>query len=480
MLHKPMVVITRARDLESVLQGMTHHTKSENYRFLHDWMGLDEKWRVHRKVLTPAFHFNILHEFLPIFNKHALKLTECLAAEPDSTAPKGFNIFPYSSLCSLDIICESSMGCRIDAQSNRKSPYVQAIIKLSELTVRRYFTPWLRLDPLFNFTPTKREYDQNLNVITERRKYQKSRGFSNLTSEPEDNDGGRRRLAFLDLLLAAEADGSQFMTQKDIRDQVSTFMFEGHDTVSTATCWVLFILGTYPDAQRRVVEELEEVFGDSGRAPDMADLAKLKYLERCIKETLRIYPSVPFFERRAPDMADLANLKYLERCIKETLRIYPSVPFFERSIESDAQTEYHMIPSGCTVSVNVYMLHRDPEFWPDPEKFDPDRFLPENSQGRHPYSYVPFSAGPRNCIGNVRQQRDAMQSDSEVLCVAGQKFALLEEKVVVSTVLRRFRVEAAHSRDEADLQINLVLRPGNGLHLRLYDRDSHPKLRVTC
>ncbi|KAF4525165.1 hypothetical protein B566_EDAN014756 [Ephemera danica] len=341
----------------------------------------DEMWRVHRKVLTPAFHFNILHEFLPIFSKHALKLTQRLADEPESTSKQGFNIFPYSSLCSLDIICGN----------------------MNDLLTYRYFTPWLRPEILYQLSSTKRAIDANLKlindftdqVITERREYVKCIKRAEQGDSGEDVAFGRkRRMAFLDLLLTAEADGSQFMTQKDIRDQVSTFMFEGHDTVSTATCWVFFILGTYPDAQRRVVEELEEVFGDSGRAPDMADLANLKYLE-----------------------------------------------------------------PGCTVTFLTYLIHRDPEFWPDPEKFDPDRFLPENSQGRHPYSYVPFSAGPRNCIG--------------------QKFALLEEKVVVSTVLRRFRVEAAHSREEAKLQMGMVLRPKDGLRIRLFDRDDLPKLRVS-
>ncbi|KAF4522756.1 hypothetical protein B566_EDAN009301 [Ephemera danica] len=188
---------------------------------------------------------------------------------------------------------------------------------------------------------------------------------------------------------------------------------------------MLFIMGTYPDIQRRVVEELEEVFGDSGRAPEMADLA---------------------------------NLKYLERCVKEALRLYPSVPFFERSLKTDEILDNNAVPGGTTISVNLFIIHRDPEFWPDPEKFDPDRFLPENMQNRHPYAYIPFSAGPRNCIG--------------------QKFALLEEKVVVSTVLRRFRVEAAQTLEDTKLQVAVVLRPKNGLHIRLFEREDKPKLRV--
>ncbi|KAF4517533.1 hypothetical protein B566_EDAN005096, partial [Ephemera danica] len=151
--------------------------------------------------------------------------------------------------------------------------------------------------------------------------------------------------------------------------------------------------------QAKVVEELVEVFGNSGRVPDVADLA---------------------------------NLKYLERCIKESLRLCPSILFIERLIKEDVQIEKFLIPSGCTATFSLYTLHRDPEFFPEPEKFDPDRFLPENSQGRHPYAYMPFSAGPRNCIG--------------------QKYALLEQKTVLSTVLRRFRVEAAQTREQLRLQ----------------------------
>ncbi|XP_059474801.1 uncharacterized protein LOC132196280 [Neocloeon triangulifer] len=437
VVNKPQVIITKASDAEKILQGMQHHVKSENYRILHGWMGdglltsKDEKWRAHRKILTPAFHFNILHEFLPILNKNSKIMVEKLSQSSEFKTGKDFNIFDSVSLCALDIICESSMGTVINAQSHSNSPYVQAVNRLNTLLTARYFSPFLRFDWIFKFSSMKRDIDQQLKisddftdrVILERKKYLNSLKSDDARIEKGDK---KKNLAFLDMLLKAQDEGGQFLTHKDLQDQVSTFMFEGHDTVTTATSWALFMMGTHPDIQEKVIEELDRVFGVSGRAPTMNDLTELKLLERCIKESLRLYPSVPFFER----------------CIREDAILHDGT----------------IIPAGCDVSFIAYRIHRDPEYFPDPEKFDPDRFLPENSQGRHPYAYLPFSAGPRNCIG--------------------QKFALMEEKVVISTVLRKFRVEAAHSPEEAELQVSIVLKPKNGLRVRLLERSSHPNLHV--
>lgn len=98
----------------------------------------------------------------------------------------------------------------------------------------------------------------------------------------------------------------------------------------------------------------------------------------------------------------LNELKLMERCIKESLRLYPSGPFISRVISEDFVTHNNFeIPKGTVVNILIYDLHRNPELFPDPEKFDPDRFLLENVKNRHPYAYIPFSAGPRNCIGKL-------------------------------------------------------------------------------
>lgn len=117
------------------------------------------------------------------------------------------------------------------------------------------------------------------------------------------------------------------------------------------------------------MEELQEVFGESDLPPTYQDLQNLHYLERVLKESLRLYPSVP----------------YLSRVSEEEIHTYTG----------------HTIPKNIILQIHVYDLHRNPQLYPEPEKFDPDRFLPENCAKRHPFAYIPFSAGPRNCIGKL-------------------------------------------------------------------------------
>jgi cytochrome P450 family 4 len=99
---------------------------------------------------------------------------------------------------------------------------------------------------------------------------------------------------------------------------------------------------------------------------------------------------------------DASRLKYLEACIKESLRLYPSVPTIERTISEDVEVDGYQIPAGVSISLLFYALHRNEDLYPDALKFKPERFMQQHEEGsvqKHPYAFVPFSAGPRNCIG---------------------------------------------------------------------------------
>ncbi|RXG59119.1 cytochrome P450 4V2 [Armadillidium vulgare] len=172
------------------------------------------------------------------------------------------------------------------------------------------------------------------------------------------------------------------------------------------------------DYQNKVYEELEAIFGKSDRAAASSDIREMKYLECCIKESLRLFPSVPVYGRE----------------LKENIVV----------------GEY-VLPKETNAFVITYQLHRDPDQFPDPNSFKPERFLSENSVKRNPYAYVPFGAGPRNCIG--------------------QKFALMEEKVVLSTFLRKFRVESLQKMSDLKLTGNIILRPEKETLVRIFPRD---------
>jgi cytochrome P450 family 4 len=152
-----------------------------------------------------------------------------------------------------------------------------------------------------------------------------------------------------------------------------------------------------------------------------------------------------------PDYKTLQELKYTERCLKEVLRLYPSVPFIGRVLGEDMTTSTgHLLKAGTNMHLHIYDVHHNPEIYPDPEKFDPDRFLPENCQNRHNFAYVPFSAGPRNCIG--------------------QKFAMLELKAVLCGVLGEFVLEPVDTPSTIIVKSELVLRNVQGIKIKFVPR----------
>ncbi|ROT63646.1 Cytochrome P450 4C1 [Penaeus vannamei] len=393
----PYCVLSSAKAVESILSSQRHLHKSWDYTLLHPWLGeglitsAGSKWHSRRKLLTPAFHFKILEDFVDVFTSQTDTLVKRLRAKADG---RPFDVFHC-------ITCARSTSYAF-----------------------RQFRPWLHPDFVFRRTSHGRKHDACIKTIhglakqtiSMRRKARRAKRFAAQKKAPEEDFGQKTRQAFLDLLLEYSENDST-ITNEDILEEVNTFMFAGHDTTTAAMNWFLYVMGTHKEIQTRVQEELDAVFQGSDRPATMADLRELKYLELCLKESLRVFPPVPMIIRE---------------------------------VKEEIQINNYRIPAGTSVVIHVYRLHRDPEQFPNPEVFDPDRFLPENCNKRHPYAYVPFSAGPRNCIG--------------------QKFAQLEMKVVLSSILRNFRVESDIPWEEMRVHGELILRPKEGNPLKLHPR----------
>lgn len=142
----------------------------------------------------------------------------------------------------------------------------------------------------------------------------------------------------------------------------------------------------------------------------------------------------------------------MERCIKESLRLYPSVPLISRTLGDQLKTfSGFVIPKETTVVIHIYDIHRNSNVFPDPDKFDPNRFLPENIKNRHTYAFLGFSAGPRNCIG--------------------QKFAMLELKAAICAILSNFILEPIDTPNTIVLIADLVLRTKDPIKIKFVSRN---------
>ncbi|CAF1079722.1 unnamed protein product [Adineta steineri] len=402
----PLLAFFHPVGLEHFFSGTKNITKSSDYRYFLPWLrtGLltseGTKWKDRRRILTPAFHDkDLLANSVDIFNEQATILVQRLAS---LKLDKEVNLYTYIAACALDIICEATMGLNVGAQQQRNSEYVNAVLKLTDILIKRLRMPWLWPDFLFNLLSEGREQNRCLKIVHQFTK----KVIDDRAQNFHANETDGKRLAFLDLLLKQMHD--EQLTLLDIQEEVDTFMFEGHDNAAAAIHFTCFTIALYPEVQQKLHEEIDRVFGND-------------YDRSCTIE-------------------DLNELEYLECVLKESLRLYPPVPFIAREVQED-----FMFRSSAFIF--IYYIHRDPKHFPDPDRFDPDRFLPENSIGRSPYAFVPFSAGSRNCIG--------------------QRFAMLEVKVILATILKRFKLKTSQSADDLHLAFEVLLRSENGPYIQL-------------
>ncbi|CAL8140276.1 unnamed protein product [Orchesella dallaii] len=202
-------------------------------------------------------------------------------------------------------------------------------------------------------------------------------------------------------------------------------LFGGHETTATTIHFFCFMMALYPEYQELCRKEIDEAFDNP-----------LQYSNGTLT-----YDALP-------------NLKYVERCLLETLRLYPSGFAFMRNLKKNLIFDYEgknvEVPSGTHIIIGAFAIQRSEKYYPNPEVFDPDRFLPEECAKRNPYTYLPFSAGPRGCIG--------------------YKFGMNEMKTIVAYMLRNFELTTTDKLNDVTLLPNITLTPERGYNFRFNKR----------
>ena len=214
--------------------------------------------------------------------------------------------------------------------------------------------------------------------------------------------------------LIAASDPRDPRSERILRDQIVSMIAAGHESTACALAWAFCMLARHPDVERRLHAEADAALG--GRPPGFSDLGRLPFARMVLEETMRLYPPVWTISRLA--LAD---------------DVAAGVP----------------VPKGTTVMLSPYVVHRDPGLWPDPERFDPERFAPGADRLRHRLAYFPFGGGPRVCLGN--------------------RFAIMEGQIILAMVAQRYRLTLA---PDAGLvpEPMITLRPQAGLRLGLVPR----------
>ncbi|XP_067392195.1 thromboxane-A synthase [Emydura macquarii macquarii] len=406
----------------------------------------DQRWKDVRSLLTPTFSAAKMKEMTPLINQACDVLLSNLKIYADSG--KAFDIQRCYGCFTLDVVASVAFGTQVDSQKNSDNAFVKNCKKffefsmLTSILILTIAFPFIMI-PLARILPNKSRDELNGFFI---------KAIKNMIALRDHQDANERRRDFLQLMLDArsstnyigvehfdvvnQADVSiqhhespadkalpkkeqKTLSEDEIVAQAFIFLIAGYETTTNALSFATYLLATNPECQETLLREVDE-FSEKHDVPDYQNIRELPYLDMVIAETLRMYP--PAFR-------------------------------FTRETWKDCVVMGQHIPAGAVVEIAAGHLHYNPEFWPEPEKFIPERFTAEAKLQHHPFAYLPFGAGPRSCIG--------------------MRMALLEIKITLLQLLQKFKFETS-PETQIPLQLTSVstLGPKNGVYVKIVPRQS--------
>ena len=357
-------------------------------------------WLRQRRLIQPAFHRDRVAAYTPVMTARA---AEMLDGWRDGEVR---DIHRELMNLTLEIAAETLFGVSVSHEAVRIHAALEVLMAANTTPYRLY--PLMRHLPTpgnRRYTRAVRELDRIVYSIIAQRRARTS--TSAAPNAPENGDLLSR------LLDAADEDGSR-MTDRQLRDECITLLLAGHETTALALSWASYLLAQHNAAQEALHAELDRVLG--GRSPSFEDLHRLPYTEAVVREALRLYPPAWLMPRLATEDLDIHG--------------------------------YH-IRKGTSVVMSQWIVHRDPRWFADPERFDPGRWSEEFARKLPRFAYFPFGGGPRICVGG--------------------SFAMIETVLLLATIAQRFRWTLADAKPVEPIA-TMTLRPKGGVRLALSRR----------
>jgi cytochrome P450 len=349
--------------------------------------------RAQRQVAQPAFHRQRIPEYANTMVREAARMRDSWRHGDER------NIAIDMMHLTLNVVAETLFATDLRGEVHELADAINRIMGLYNFLVMLPAAEWLvhvRPPGLAAFVRARKRIDAVVHRMIEAHRKHHSNGSS-----------------LLDLMLAASPDRSP-ESEKSLRDQVITIFLAGYETVANAMAWTWYLLSQNPDCERRFHEEIDREL--HGRLPTYEDVPRLRYVEMVMAESMRLYPPAWAMGRYALN---------------------------------DFQLGEYSLPAKTTVLMSQFITHRDPRFFPDPQRFDPERFTPEAKARRAKFTYFPFGAGFRQCIG----ESFAWMEGVLLLATLGQKWKL--------------RLVSDHSIEPEPL---ITLRPKHGMRMSIEDR----------
>lgn len=358
-------------------------------------------WKQQRKLIQPAFHQRQLAAYGEVMVTLALRMVDTFE---DGQVRE---IEAEMAKLTLEVVVRTLFGADLPGEEDEIS---QCMLAVLDAATYRLNSPL----GLPAWVPTKRN-------LRERRALAKLDGILHALIQIRRASGEKRGDLLSVLLAAADGDGGAPMSDQQLRDEMMTLFLAGQETTANALTWTWYLLSQHPEAEAKLLEELDRVLAG-----------------------------------RAPALSDLPNLPFTEMVIREALRLYPPGPGFAREPTEDVVIGGYDVPKGSIIMISPYALQRDERFFPDPEWFDPDRFSADWEERVPRYAYLPFGGGPRVCIGNA--------------------FAMMEARLILSTVTQHYKLSLEPNEEIAPVQL-VTLRPRGPVRMKLARRKNRATQR---